>query len=127
MTFERTVSLPTEILHEVALYLSRHVLNLKLLLLFQPHPLGQVASDLFFSVLTLHFGIRILPTWLMFTNDISWNGELVPANDLLTKWHEKRSNEILTTIINDAAFAKKIRRSKLYALGDLDELAPQLG
>lgn len=50
-----TLDLPIELLYEIVLYLPRHIL--KLLLLFQPHPLGRIASYTYFSSLTLHFGV----------------------------------------------------------------------
>ena len=102
-------SLPVETLHEIVLYLPRH--SLRGLLLLQPHPLGQVASYVYFSTLSLRFGIC--------QSYLSW---CVQTDDPLTLWHQKRSIEILEAIINDANFASRVKRLNLSAVGDSSEL-----
>ena len=110
-------SLPTETFHEIVRYLPRD--SLKTLLLFQPHPLGQIASYVYFSTLALHFGMR--KTHLI--TEAEPRGRLGPlVDDPLTVWHQKRSDEILKTILNDANFATKIVRLKLYVIGESDQL-----
>jgi hypothetical protein len=44
------------------------------------------------------------------------------TDDPLTLWHRKRSNEILEAIINDAKFAKRVKRLNLFAVRDSSEL-----
>jgi hypothetical protein len=103
--------LPNETLHEIVLYLPRHVL--KSLLLFQPHPVGQIASDLYFSKLSLHFGAR----------------DKYKEMDALAKWHDERSRDILLTIVEKSSFAKKVQTLKIYSPGskDTDALTFQIG
>lgn len=109
--------LPTETFHEIVRYLPRY--SLKTLLLFQPHPLGQIASYVYFSTLALHFGMR--KTRLML--EAGSRGRLGPlVDDPLIIWHQKRSDEILKNILNNANFATRIVRLKLYAIGDSDQL-----
>ena len=105
-------SLPTETLHEIALYLPRYVL--KSLLLFQPHPFGRIASYLYFSVLSLHFG----------EGDLGWT-----AMEELNEWHNKRSRDILMAVIEDNDFAKRVQTLKIYSPGseDTEPLVFQMG
>jgi len=106
--------LPTETLHEIARYLPRYVL--KSLLLFQPHPVGQVASYVYFSTVSLHFGVR--------DNYGSWESDETSA---LMEWHDKRSFDILMTIAANNDFAKKVQTLKIYSPGmkDADPLVFQ--
>jgi hypothetical protein len=122
-SFSSTTScLPYEILHEIALYLPRRVL--KCLLLFQPHPVGRIASDLFFSTLSLHFGVRDSDRYTPFRN---WGQAY--GMEALIEWHEKRSYDILMTIIENDNFAKKVRTLKVYSpcSRDTDPLIFQMG
>lgn len=115
--------LPIETLHNIVLYLPRHIL--RSLLTFQPHPLGQIASYVYFSTLSLHFGVRPHHQWYLGTEIDGQQEDL----DLL-EWHDRRSHEILTTIIEGGAnFAHKVRRLKIYAPGSLadDELEYETG
>jgi hypothetical protein len=112
--------LPTETLHEIALYLPRHVL--KSLLFFQPHPVGRVASYLYFSVVSLHFGVRDSDRYSSIWGE---SNEMIE----LTEWHEKRSYGILMAIIENNDFAKRVQRLKIYSPGskDTDALTFQIG
>ena len=115
--------LPVETLHEIVLYLPRY--TLRSLLEFQPHPLGNVASYVYFSMLSLHFGVRCIHRW-HFGNMCGQTAE-----DLkLLEWHNRRSHEILTTIIGGSAgFSCKVQRLKIYAPGSTnsDDLEPEMG
>lgn len=115
-----TPYLPTETLNQIALYLPRRVL--KSLLDFQPHPFGQIASYLYFSTLSLHFGVRDFDRY-----EIGW-GES-PEAVALREWHDKRSHSILMTIVEDDNFAKRIQTLKIYCPGleDADTLVFQMG
>ena len=96
-----------EILHEIVLYLPRHIL--KCLLLFQPHPLGQIASYVYFSTLSLHLGVSSLHKRYIGSCDELWR------NDELIDWHKKRSQQILETIVENDQFAKRVQKLKIYA------------
>lgn len=113
--------LPTETLHEIALYLPRHVL--KSLLLFQPHPVGRIASYLYFSVVSLYFGVRDGDYW--YINVWGESSEMAA----LVEWHEKRSHDILMAIIENDDFAKRVQTLKIYSPGskDTDALTFQMG
>ena len=117
-----TPCLPNETLHEIALYLPRHVL--KSLLFFQPHPVGQIASDLFFSTLSLHFGVHDSDR-----NSHSLNWGIANGVEGLIEWHENRSYGILMTIVENNDFAKKVQPLKIYSPGsrDTDALVFQMG
>lgn len=115
--------LPVETLHDIVLYLPRY--TLRSLLVFQPHPLGNVASYVYFSTLSLHFGIRCNHRWYF------GNQHEQTVEDLeLLEWHNRRSHEILTTIIGgEAGFSCKVQRLKIYAPGSTnsDDLEPEMG
>jgi hypothetical protein len=113
-------SLPTETLHEIVLYLPRHVL--KSLLLFQPHPVGRIASYLYFSMVSLHFGVR---DYGRYTSSWGESNEVA----VLRKWHDKRSHDILMAIIENNDFAKRVQTLKIYSPGptDTDALVFQMG
>src|SRR5882762_3883907 len=120
MTSPHNISkLPTEILHEIACYLSRR--TLKTLLVFLHHPLGQIASYIYFAELTLNFGVPGLGRPIYYHWDVTeyaW----------MTR-HEKRTNEILMAIVQDAKFATRVRVLELnsFHIDVLDKLVPQLG
>jgi hypothetical protein len=115
------MDLPTEIIHQIVKSLPRHVQQL--LILFQPHPLGQVASYAYFSTLSLHFGVRNNHRWHITTED-----ERNSKNPELLEWHNKRSSEILTCIIDGGNFATRVKKLKIYTPGsaDSDGLADQI-
>lgn len=112
-TSHHTTSLPIEILQEIVLYLPRHIL--RSFLPFQPHPLGRIASYIYFSSLTLHFGVYGTHKWHPF----SWThppGDDV-AKKVLEKRHEKRSHEILEAMIKGGHFTNNVQTLKISAPG----------
>jgi hypothetical protein len=115
--------LAMETLHEIVLYLPRHVL--KRLLLFQPHPLGQIASYVYFSMLSLHLGVSNLHLRYIGV------GSDPRRDDGLIEWHKRRSLQILQTIIENDQFARRVQTLKIYAPShsaeDSDTLAFQMG
>ncbi|KAG6883754.1 hypothetical protein C0993_003992 [Termitomyces sp. T159_Od127] len=108
-----------EIWHEIALYLPRHDLKA---LLFIPHTISRVASQLLFRKLDLHFGGIDAEEDLW----IHHAGEAGFADDAR---HAQRSADILTRIIVDLKFASAVRTLRIYApLRDRDgALAFQIG
>ena len=114
-------SLPIELLQEIVLYLPRHIL--RSLLLFQPHPLGRIASFIYFSSLTLHFGVNGNHLWHPFS---SHSPEDDVVKKVLEERHEKRSHEILEAMINGAHFANSVQTLKIYAPGS-NQLTLQMG
>jgi hypothetical protein len=98
-------SLPVEILHEIVFYLPRYIL--KSFLVFQPHPLGKIASYVYFSKLSLYLGILGLPLRYM-------GHEPQGSDDELVMWHNRRSHDILTTIV-ESDFGKRIQKLRVYA------------
>jgi hypothetical protein len=115
---------PIEILHQIVLYLPRHTQHL--LILLQPHPLGQIASYIYFSTLSLHFGVRSLHKWHIISPK---ERQLGSNNPVLFEWHAKRSREILTSIIDGSNFATRVKKLKIYAPGsaDSDNSKDQIG
>jgi len=114
--------LAMETLHDIVLYLPRHVL--KRLLLFQPHPLGQIASYVYFSMLSLHLGVSNLHL-----RYIGIGSEL-RRDDGLIEWHKRRSQQILQAIIENDQFARRVRTLKIYvprSAEDSDTLTFQMG
>ena len=117
---ETTQSLPVEILQQIVLYIPRQ--TLQTVLLVQPHPLGQIASHVFFSKLSLHFGVGY--------NYKGHHGltKRAGGNPEFLHWHVKRSQEILMHIIENDRFASSVQTLKIYALassGDPDMLRPE--
>lgn len=101
-----TLLIPAEILHEIALYLPRHIL--KSLMIFQPHPLGKIASYVYFSTLSsLHLGVIGMSTQCTIR-------EPPEHHDKLVTWHNKRSLNILKTIM-DSEFGKRIQKLIIYS------------
>ncbi|KAJ7579284.1 hypothetical protein C8J56DRAFT_341215 [Mycena floridula] len=98
--------LSTEIWREIALFLPRQDLKA---LLFVPHPLSRVASQLLFRRLDLHFS-----GW--HEDEPSWGS----ARDRLDKdsgnRYAQRSADILTRVITDVSFASVVRSLNVYAL-----------
>ncbi|KAG6894283.1 hypothetical protein C0992_006728, partial [Termitomyces sp. T32_za158] len=111
-----------EIWHEIALYLPRHDLKA---LLFIPHTISRVASQLLFRKLDLHFGgtdAEESDLWMHHhAGDVGF-----AADDAR---HAQRSADILTRIIVDLKFASAVRTLRIYApLRDRDgALAFQIG
>lgn len=112
MTF-KAANLPIEIFQLIAQNLPRHIL--KTLLVLQPHPLGQVASYIYFSTLSLHFGVYHHHWWYL----INFQEHLL-KNHGLPEWHKKRSYDILMSIKGGGDFAKRVKRLKIYAPGSSD-------
>ncbi|RDB17545.1 hypothetical protein Hypma_001187 [Hypsizygus marmoreus] len=97
-----------EIWREIAQFLPRHDLKA---LLFVPHVVSRVASQLLFQKLDLHFG-GIDSEEL---RSDSWtHPDLAATRDEDTR-HAQRSADILTRIIVDPAFAKTVRTLRIYA------------
>ncbi|KAG5638689.1 hypothetical protein H0H81_010914 [Sphagnurus paluster] len=99
-----------EIWREIALYLPRHDLKA---LLFIPCAVSQVASQLLFQKLDLHFGgidseEGRADVWTHHTGDLC----LVKDEDAR---HAQRSADILTRIIVDPRFAMSVRTLRIYA------------
>src|ERR1700691_615469 len=115
-------SLPAETLHEIAMYLPRYIL--KTLLVFQPHPLGKIASYVYFSKLSLYLGVPGIPLRYM-------GHEPQGSNDELVMWHNRRSSDILMAIV-ESDFGKRIQKLRVYAAcsgseNHTDMLALQIG
>jgi hypothetical protein len=111
-------SLPAETLQQIVLYLPRQ--TLQTLLLVQPHPLGQIASHVFFSKISLHFGVRCYHKW-----HLGVMHKKVIDNPELLDWHNKRSHEILMHIVENDQFANRVQTLKIYApdLGNSDMMS----
>ncbi|KAF8883554.1 hypothetical protein BD779DRAFT_1539533 [Infundibulicybe gibba] len=94
-----------EIWREIALFLPRRDLKA---LLFVPHALSRVASQLLFRELDLHFGTIDLEE-----ETDSW--PVVNKDQAQDSWQAQRSADILTQIIINPAFASAVRTLKIYA------------
>ncbi|KAF5376638.1 hypothetical protein D9615_007873 [Tricholomella constricta] len=99
-----------EIWREIALHLPRHDLKA---LLFIPHAVSRVASQLLFRKLDLHFGGIDAEEgrgdlWTHHSGDLSF-GRDEDAR------HAQRSADILTRIIIDPSFASAVRTLRIYA------------
>ncbi|KAG6811411.1 hypothetical protein H0H92_007564 [Tricholoma furcatifolium] len=94
-----------EIWREIALYLPRHDLRA---LLFIPHAVSRVASQLLFRRLDLHFGGIETEEARGDTCDVGF------AKDEDAR-HAQRSADILTRIIIDPTFASAVRTLRIYA------------
>ncbi|KAG6890150.1 hypothetical protein C0995_011445 [Termitomyces sp. Mi166 len=113
-----------EIWREIALYLPRHDLKA---LLFIPHTISHVASQILFRKLDLHFGgidaeEGKSDIWMQHAGDVGF------ADDVNAR-HAQRSADILTRIIVDPKFASAVRTLRIYApIRDKDgALAFQIG
>jgi hypothetical protein len=98
----------TEIWREIATFLPRRDLKS---LLYVPHSLSRVASQLLFRKIDLHFS-----GWV----DADVEGELWSPPGTITgrdqdAWHAQRSADILTRIITDTAFASLVRTLRIFA------------
>lgn len=102
-----TRPLPVETMHQIALCLPRQ--TLRTLLQFRPHYIGQVASYVFFSRLSLHFGVDCTYRW---HSGIRYEKE-APDPELL-RWHNNRSYQILMHIVADNSFANRVWKLKIY-------------
>ncbi|KAG5337087.1 hypothetical protein C0989_010828, partial [Termitomyces sp. Mn162] len=99
-----------EIWREIALYLPRHDLKA---LLFIPHTISRVASQILFRKLDLHFGGIDAEegrndVWMHHTGEVGF------AKDEDAR-HAQRSADILTRIIVDPKFATAVRTLRIYA------------
>ncbi|KAF9444045.1 hypothetical protein P691DRAFT_737051 [Macrolepiota fuliginosa MF-IS2] len=113
--------LSVEIWREIALFLPRRDLKS---LLFVPHAISRIASQLLFRELDLHFGN------LKYSNseeDDDWriHEAHVRASDAAR--HAQRSADILTRIIVDPAFAHCVRTLRIFASTRDGGLAFQTG
>jgi len=108
-----------EIWREIALFLPRRDLKS---LLFVPHAISRVASQLLFRELDLHFGE------LKYSNtddNNDWRSDESRTNDGIM--HAQRSADILTRIIVDPAFAHCVRTLRVFASTRAGGLAFQTG
>ncbi|KAG5641529.1 hypothetical protein DXG03_004820 [Asterophora parasitica] len=96
-----------EIWREIALYLPRHDLKA---LLFIPHAISRVASQLLFQKLDLHFGGIDSEEG---RGDL-WTHHSGDGRDEDAR-HAQRSADILTRIIVDPSFASAVRTLRIYA------------
>ncbi|KAF8956753.1 hypothetical protein BDZ97DRAFT_1670956 [Flammula alnicola] len=101
-----------EIWREIALHLPRRDLKA---LLFVPHPLSRIASQLLFWELDLHFTAsadgdneRLLEPYIP-------DARTSPAQRDEDARHAQRSADILTRIIVDPSFASAVRTLRIYA------------
>jgi hypothetical protein len=117
--------LPAELWAEIISYLPRY--TLKSLLIFQPHPLGIIASHNYFSTLSLHLGVSRCHRRYVHICGNHWDpdDESVKWHDELMKWHNKRSHDILITIV-ESDFGNRIQKLRIYA-GQTDTLGLQMG
>jgi hypothetical protein len=84
------------------------------LAIFQPHPLGKIASHVYFSMLSLHLGVFRYQMGHMYM----YSGyESDDERDELMKWHNKRSHDILITIM-ESDFGNRIQKLRIYAGSD---------
>ena len=88
--------------HEIALYLPRRDLKA---LLFVPHTLSRIASQLLFRKLDLHFEGHL-------DDDDNDDDEQLSKSRRL----DGRYADILTRIIIDSGFASLVRTVRIYAL-----------
>jgi hypothetical protein len=97
-----------------------------LLILLQPHTLRQIASYIYFSMLSLHFGVCSLHWWHII---IKKDRQLRSNNPVWFEWHTRRSHKILTSIIDGSSFATRVKKLKIYApgLADSDNSKDQIG
>ncbi|KAI0309640.1 hypothetical protein OF83DRAFT_1157917 [Amylostereum chailletii] len=86
-----------EIWREIATYLEREDLRA---LLFVPHTLSAIASQLLFRTVHLHFGTSTRP-----------QGDTVE----LDEWHARRSAEILSHLVSNAAYASYVQSFAVFA------------
>jgi hypothetical protein len=110
-----------EIWREIALFLPRRDLKS---LLFVPHAISKVASQLLFRELDLHFGE------LKYCNnddDEDWSSHETYARADDAARHAQRSADILTRIIVDPAFAHCVRTLRIFASTRDGGLAFQTG
>ncbi|KJA14997.1 hypothetical protein HYPSUDRAFT_59046 [Hypholoma sublateritium FD-334 SS-4] len=105
-----------EVWREVALHLPRRDLKA---LLFVPHPLSRIASQLLFWELDLHFAAAA-PLHDPADDDDDPDAGYRRAHRRLDDGddaaHAQRSADILTRIITDAGFASAVRTLRIYAL-----------
>lgn len=114
-------SFSIEIWREIALFLPRRDLKS---LLFVPHVISRVASQLLFRELDLHFGE------LKYGNndeDDDWRDHEAHARADDAARHAQRSADILTRIIVDPAFAHCVRTLRIFASTRDGGLAFQTG
>jgi len=91
--------------------------TLKTILLVQAHSLGQITSHVFFSSLSLHFGVHCYHKW-----HLRVIHKKVIDNPKLLDCHNKWSHEILMHTIKNNQFANRVQTLKIYApsSGDSD-------
>jgi hypothetical protein len=110
-----------EIWREIALFLPRRDLQS---LLFIPHAISRVASQLLFRELTLHFGDLKYSTT---DDEDAWRNHEVNVGAEDAARHAQRSADILTRIIVDPSFAHCVRTLRIFASTRDGGLAFQTG
>ncbi|KAF9475599.1 hypothetical protein BDN70DRAFT_813850 [Pholiota conissans] len=101
-----------EIWREIALHLPRRDLKA---LLFVPHPLSRIASQLLFWELNLHFTSSAAEVYGIHTGGHLQHHHLLSAQREEDAAHAQRSADILTRIITDPIFASAVRTLRIYA------------
>ncbi|KII89436.1 hypothetical protein PLICRDRAFT_160809 [Plicaturopsis crispa FD-325 SS-3] len=113
-TFARSspsTSFSTELWREIALYLPRRDL---LSLLWVPHVLSRIASQLLFRTINLHFS-----AWVPTDEDVegeSWSSDGHAAARAADTPHSLRSADILTHMIVDPGFSSLVRTLRIHAV-----------
>lgn len=100
--------LPVELWTEIMFYLPRYIL--KSLLIFQPHPLGRIASHIYFSILSLRLGTSRYYEQYMEEFTSCWESN----DDTSVEWHNKRSHDILVTIV-ESDFGNRVQKLRIDA------------
>ncbi|KAF7760052.1 hypothetical protein Agabi119p4_11747 [Agaricus bisporus var. burnettii] len=113
--------LSVEIWREIALFLPRRDLKS---LLFIPHAISRVASQLLFRELSLHFGDLKYNTT---DGEQIWRDNESSAGTDDAARHAQRSADILTRIILDPSFAHPVRTLRIFASTRDGGLAFQTG
>ncbi|KIM35498.1 hypothetical protein M413DRAFT_449710, partial [Hebeloma cylindrosporum] len=101
-----------EIWREVALHVSRRDLKA---LLFVPHPLSRIASQLLFWELDLHFTASSDGEGDHFPEPYPSAYRITPPQRDEDARHAQRSADILTRIIVDNSFASAVRTLRIFA------------
>ncbi|KAF9497075.1 hypothetical protein BDN71DRAFT_1545874 [Pleurotus eryngii] len=99
------VKFSAEIWRQIVLFLPRRDLKT---LLWVPHTLSKIASQLLFRKINLYFS-----GWSDEDEDDSWHSHNL--NKEQESWHSQRSADILTRIILDPSFAGLVKTLRIYA------------
>ncbi|PPR01862.1 hypothetical protein CVT24_001343 [Panaeolus cyanescens] len=98
-----------EIWREIALYLPRRDLQA---LLFVPHAISRIASQLLFTEVDLHF---TSPSEVDDTYTDPWHSDRAGSAKHEDNRHAQRSADILTRIIVDTSFASSVKTLRIFA------------